>query len=988
MPVFDECCVLIPVSTLEDFPSDLSDYDARSLLAAWTVLWHPRLLAQTEQIPTWHRADAPPEPIGQRMFTVPHPSLNMLPDGYQIRAQQDEEAFWVTGDSRDEMLSKLNVESCPPLTDGARTVTEQDFFAAAYASLQIQVMTRRLRYTSNLDEIHLQNRLVAAAKAFVDGNAEDSIAALHDVFDCLAEERDHYFSSDPHLIDLVLTSESTLESLLKLASQTAVGNTPPKQDADAAVKQTPINILVDADLCQTLAQSSDPRVDTLRGLLKSETIGWAGGGPTADICLDAMTLSQAESIFIDAHKQIEQSIGMAPPVYGRFAGTTPSDLTATLARIGYCGMIPIDFTGGRGFGDEAKVIMQSAAGDLEALTAKPIDAASDAAFLNLGSKLGEAIDSGEIATALLAHWPGKTCDTFADLQCIASWSLSLGRFWTLTDYFQEGEHPYHNGHLSASSPDAAEWLNTLIVSGTPQPIEVAAEKFRQELVAEQNKLLVGMTRLASGKTDSSRTDFPDTEPPADTETPAAGIKLAQAMGFTINDTSQEGDSESSDILLLNPNSHGLRTRVTTKGSPLPKADHIFAASREGNVTETTVDVPGFGFVLLRQSDSQNNPKSGIGARLRKSLLRSVKPIAEDRLLANEFMEIAISAETGGIAGIYSGARGNRFSMRLVRCSPLPSDSKQSTPGEETQMRCTGHRIITTNAAVGTIETSGELIDSSSEATLANFTLRYSLPRGSRTLHVAGEIDVLRVVEGKAWDNYYALRAAVADESSICRALIRDKMHRPGSRRVVSPLGVLLDESERQTLICSNGSAFHRRIGNRFLDTLIAVPGDTKASFNMSYGMDVPNPVNAARELLTGPEQIAVRGSQNAPTSGWLLHTSPRDLLVSQLKIDRAKDGRLYGVIRLVQTKSQPCKASLRFLRDVESAYMMTGKLEVSVEEVLSSQKVSKRSGSREENGAGDASSNLQPLTCKGDLVSLTMQSHASIAILVVFAANT
>ena len=177
MPVFDECCVLIPVSTLEDFPSDLSDYDARSLLAAWTILWHPRLLAQTEQLPAWYRADSPPEPLGQRLFTVPNPSLSILPDGYQIRAEQAEKACWVTGDSREEMLGKLNLAPCPPLTDGSRTVTQQDFFAAAYASLQVQVMTRRLRYTSNLDEIHLQNRLVAAAKSFIDGKADDCIAA-------------------------------------------------------------------------------------------------------------------------------------------------------------------------------------------------------------------------------------------------------------------------------------------------------------------------------------------------------------------------------------------------------------------------------------------------------------------------------------------------------------------------------------------------------------------------------------------------------------------------------------------------------------------------------------------------------------------------------------------------------------------------------------------------------------------------------------------
>lgn len=991
MPVFDECCVLIPVSTLEDFPSDSSDCDARSLLAAWTVLWHPRLLAQTEQIPIWHRADAPPEPIGQRLFTVPNPSLKMLPDGYQLRAQQTEEACWVTGDSRDAMLGKLNLESCPPLSDGSRTVTEQDFFAAAYASLQIQVMTRRLRYTSNLDEIHLQNRLVAAAKAFTEGKAEDAIAALHDVFDCLAEERDHYFSSDPHLVDLVLTSESTLESLLELASQIAARTTTHDQDAhqdaegDPEIKQAPINLLVDADLCQTLANSTDPRADTLKELLKSETIGWAGGGPPNNICLDAMTLPQAESTFIDSHRQIEESIGITPPVYGRFSGTTPSDLTATLARIGYCGMIPIDFAGGRGFGDEAKVIMQSAAGDLEALTAKPIDAASDAAFLNLGAKLGEAIDSGEIATALLAHWPGKACDSFADLQCIASWSLSLGRFWTLADYFREGEHPYHNGNLSASSPDAAEWLSTLIASGTPQPIEAAAEKFRHELVAERNKLLVGMTRLTSGNTDSADTDS------ADTDSPAPGTELAKAMGFTTRETTQKGDRGGSDILLLNPHSNGLRTRVTVTGNPPPKADHIFATSREGNATETTVDVPGCGFVLLRQSDSKTKSKGGIGARLRKSLLGGVKPIAEERLLTNEFMEIAISAETGGIAGIYSGgARGNRFSMRLVRCSPLPSDSKKSTPGEETQMRCTGHRIVTTNGAIGTLETSGELIDSSSEAILAHFTLRYSLSRGSRTLRVAGNIDVVQEVKGEPWDNYYAIRAAVANESSVCRALIRDKMHRPGSRRVVSPLGVVLDEAERQTLICSNGSAFHRRVGNRFLDTLVAVPGDTKASFSINYGMDVPNPVNAARELLTGPEQVAVSGSENAPTSGWLIHTSPRDLLVSQLKIDRSEDGRLYAVIRLVQTKSQQCKASLRFLRDVESAYMMTGKLGAPIEETLNSKRATEKSERPESEDGSDtenASSNLLPLTCKGDLVSLTMQSHASSEILVVFAAN-
>jgi len=974
MPLFDECCVLIPVSTLEDFPSDLSDYDARSLLAAWSVLWHPRLLAQTEQIPVWYRADAPPEPHGKRLFTAPNPSLSMLPDGYQIRADQSEESCWVTGDSRQEMCNKLKLEPCEPLTDGSRTVSEDDFYAAAYASLQIQVMTRRLRYTSNLDEIHLQNRLVTAAKAFLDGKASETIQALHDVFDSLSEERDHYFSSDPHLIDLVLTSESTLQPLLKIIAEAAASMPDSEPSQDPAVQTAPLNILVDAGLCQTLAQSTDPRAETLKSLLVSGKLGWAGGGPAEEVCLDAMTLAQAETVFENSCRQIQQSIGVKPPVYGRFAGTTPADITATLARLGYCGMIPIDFAGGRGFGDEAKVIMPSAAGDLEALTAKPIDASSDAAFLNMGAKLGEAIDSGEIATALLVHWPEQACDSFADLQRVASWSLSLGRFWKLDDYFLEGEHPYHNGNLSAASPDASEWLNTLVASGTRQPIESTAKQFRDQLQAEKDNLLLGMASLTSGQTEDA----------ASTTVDVPGNALAKAMGLIVSE-----EAEDNDLLLLNPHSNGVRVRTTTTENPPAPAKHIFATSREGSVTETTVDVPACGFVVVRPfARGKASQGRSLATRLRKTLLGGgKKSIAEDRLLRNEFMEITLNADSGGISGIYSGgSRGNRFSMRLVRSSPLPAGSKATSPGDDTQMRCTGQQILTSNAAVGSIETSGEIIDGSSQAVLAQFTLRYTLNRGSRTLMVSGKINILHELSGEPWDNYYALRVAVAEDGAICRTLLRDKIHRQKSRRLVSPLGVLLDESERQTLVCSNGSAFHRRVGNRFLDTLVAVPGDTQASFSLQYGIDVPNPVNAARELLTGPELVAVKASQSAADIGWLMHMSPRDLLVSSLQVERRRDGRLAAVVRLIQTRSQQCNASLRFLRDVEAAFILTGLLEDPINHVLPAKEEAKDTEQEEAKIETDVTS-LQLLKCEGDSVSLTLQSHATIEMLVIFASD-
>ena len=157
MAAFEECCVLIPAATLKDFPSDLSDYDARSMLAAWTVLWHPRLLASTGQLPTWVRADSPAEPKPGTLIVVPAPSFAQLPADFQSRADKCEGCHLVTGGSRSELLTVIDSvdsdqaqppgQDLPSIAGEDRNVSVEDFYAAAYASLQVQVMTRRLRST-------------------------------------------------------------------------------------------------------------------------------------------------------------------------------------------------------------------------------------------------------------------------------------------------------------------------------------------------------------------------------------------------------------------------------------------------------------------------------------------------------------------------------------------------------------------------------------------------------------------------------------------------------------------------------------------------------------------------------------------------------------------------------------------------------------------------------------------------------------------------
>ena len=137
--------------------------------------------------------------------------------------------------------------------------------------------------------------------------------------------------------------------------------------------------------------------------------------------------------------------------------------------------------------------------------------------------------------------------------------------------------------------------------------------------------------------------------------------------------------------------------------------------------------------------------------------------------------------------------------------------------------------------------------------------------------------------GNPWQNYFAARVAVVTPSAIYRSMLRDKLHRARSRRLVAPLGVVIDEAERHTLIGADGRAFHRCVGDRFLDTLLWVQGETNHKFTLSYGFDVPAPVAVARTFIAPPIQVPITAPAGAAEIGWIIHTAPKEIVISDLQ---------------------------------------------------------------------------------------------------------
>src|SRR5688572_3106774 len=77
--------VLLPCHSLEDFPTYHTGEAAEGLLAAWSALWHPALLAAALKAPAWRRVDDPPSPAEGMLVVVPTAAEHDLPEDYASR---------------------------------------------------------------------------------------------------------------------------------------------------------------------------------------------------------------------------------------------------------------------------------------------------------------------------------------------------------------------------------------------------------------------------------------------------------------------------------------------------------------------------------------------------------------------------------------------------------------------------------------------------------------------------------------------------------------------------------------------------------------------------------------------------------------------------------------------------------------------------------------------------------------------------------------
>ncbi|MGC3970122.1 MAG: hypothetical protein QM775_23180 [Pirellulales bacterium] len=211
--VIEELVVLLPCHSLEDFPVHHEGEEAEGLLAAWSALWHPALIAACDKIPLWFRADAPPENPRPRIIVVPQVCDALLLTGWPTRAKAE-------GAKLVRKMSKRAdvVAACLAVLDKPSTVPDDlvaDFYALGTGYLLVELLTRQMRYMSNLDEVRFQTEAQDAARAAVENRLDDASQHLKNAFEALYEARERFYPVDNYLVDLTLTAETTLGTSLR-----------------------------------------------------------------------------------------------------------------------------------------------------------------------------------------------------------------------------------------------------------------------------------------------------------------------------------------------------------------------------------------------------------------------------------------------------------------------------------------------------------------------------------------------------------------------------------------------------------------------------------------------------------------------------------------------------------------------------------------------------------------------------------------------------
>ncbi|NQV26156.1 MAG: hypothetical protein HQ518_17510 [Rhodopirellula sp.] len=924
---YQKVVVLIPSHSLEDFPTELGDKPAESLLNAFAVAFHPELIAATRLMPSWHRADEPTTDVDGSLIIVPTACDDQLPSGWVSlareqgavvvsglhdrvemetaalaglakrtiavvaaeTAEETEETLDASSDDVEEEEEEdddENLAADAEVAAGLSTEVVADFYALGTCWILMELLTRRMHHFSSYDEVFFEKMLVAAADDALNKDQDGVDVSLRASFELLLEARERFFPVDCYLLDLCLLAPDMagerLDELLK--------------------EETPVNYLLRALDAKEMAEAHPETVQLLKKAWDDGRADVAGG----DLQELAVPLVPLESAILDLHRgraAFREIFQREPTTWGRRRYGLSPMLPQLLQKFGFLSGLHILLDDGI-YPDREQSRMRWEACDsssIDAYSRIPLAADSSATWLRFPERMAETMESDQVAALALARWPETKCPFFQDLRRMQKYAPVLGRFVTFEEYFL-----HTDDHGSGWHHDSKEYLSPFFVQAVARRESCPITRFRNhvarvaqfETAAWQSGMAdalmgrpVNDAAAASMLTDLEKAG-PDVYESSDDDVGTIVTDIEQTLGTYESRAAEQlkrvimhGADPRSGWLCVNTLSFPRRVVVDLDSGEEGDASTVPAITGpvkalqfDGRRRQALVEIPAAGFAWIPDGDSSNDSSKGL--------------LAEGLRLQNEFFEVYISDVTGGLQRLKNHGRSpNRLSQQLAFRFPRELTIKRQEGDEVieektfySEMRCQGVEVTCSGPSCGEIVSTGQIIDPSTLAVLSGFRQTFRVWRGRPFLELEIELfDVQKQPAGDPWGCYYGSRFAWSDGTAALSHSVCGAAQPITMQRIETLDYIEIASEEARTTILPMGMPFHRKSGPRMVDSLLVSEGESERTFRFAIAVDQSYPLQAARDMLTPIVPIRTQsGPPRAGQTGWFYNIDSRCVQVSRI----------------------------------------------------------------------------------------------------------